>query len=151
VLHCLDVDRLQTLATVLVKYLGTRIVCQSMMPGILHHKKRHSLLYGAVEMLSILGYDKEMHELLENSIGEGCTVATHTIPAHSLMEERMDVIKKYRITPTLEKEREGDDDKDELIGASSATAAGEGAGEGGRPVRHTPARTGRRRDNRMGE
>mmetsp|Transcript_32257 Transcript_32257/g.59149 ORF Transcript_32257/g.59149 Transcript_32257/m.59149 type:complete len:878 (-) Transcript_32257:185-2818(-) len=86
-----------------------------MMPGILHHKKRHSLLYGAVETLSALRCDEEMHELLESSIGEGCMVATRTIPAHPLTEERMEVIKKYRITPTLEKEGEGDDDKDELI------------------------------------
>jgi protein TIF31 len=108
VMHCLDVNGLHTLATVLVKYLGTRIICQSMMPGILHHKKTHSLLYDVVKTLSALRCNEEMRKLLENSIGEGCMVITRTIPIHPLTEERMEVVKKYkyRITLTLKKKGE---------------------------------------------
>ncbi|KAL7543602.1 hypothetical protein ACHAXR_012903 [Thalassiosira sp. AJA248-18] len=120
VLHRLDIPGLHTLATVLVEYLGTRIVCQSVVPGILHGEKSHSLLYGAVETLSALECNEEMHKLLESSIGEGCMVATRKIPAHPLTDERMDTIKKYRITPfpeeindDAEKKDNGDDDGDE--------------------------------------
>eukprot|EP00571_Detonula_confervacea_P014814 CAMPEP_0172301126 /NCGR_PEP_ID=MMETSP1058-20130122/3069_1 /TAXON_ID=83371 /ORGANISM="Detonula confervacea, Strain CCMP 353" /LENGTH=1681 /DNA_ID=CAMNT_0013011137 /DNA_START=41 /DNA_END=5082 /DNA_ORIENTATION=+ len=122
VLHRLDIPGLHTLATVLVEYMGSRIVCQSVVPGILHGEKSHSLLYGAVETLSALQCDEEMHTLLEASLGEGCMVATRKIPAHPLTEERMDVIKKYRITPlgmdgnVEEKaEEETEDDKDKMI------------------------------------
>ena len=58
----------------LVEYWGMRIVCQSVVPGILHGEKSHSLLYGAVETLSELQCNDEMHKLLDASIGEGCMV-----------------------------------------------------------------------------
>jgi protein TIF31 len=99
VLHRLDIPGLHTLATVLVEYLGTRIVCQSVVPGILHGEKSHTILYGAVETLSELQCNDEMHKLIEDSIGEDCMVATRTIPAHPFTDERMDVIKKNRSVP----------------------------------------------------
>lgn len=99
VLHRLDVPGLHTLATVLVERLGTRIVCQSVVPGILHGERSHELLYGAVETLSPLRCDAEMHELLEGSVGEGCMVATRTVAARPLTEEREEVVKKHRIAP----------------------------------------------------
>ena len=120
VLHRLDIPGLHTLATVLVEYLGTRIVCQSVVPGILHGEKAHSLLYGAVETLSALECNEEMHKLLESSIGEGCMVATRKIPAHPLTDERMDTIKKNRITPLLGEELGGDNKKDEVVGKDTS-------------------------------
>jgi len=96
VIHRLDIPGLHTLATVLVEYLGTRIVCQSVVPGILHGEKSHSILYGAVETLSELKCNEEMHKLLESSIGEDCMVATRTIPPYPFTDERMDDIKKNR-------------------------------------------------------
>jgi protein TIF31 len=96
VLHRLDITGLHTLATVLVEYLGTRFVCQSVVPGILHGEKSHSILYGAIDTLSELRCNEEMHQLLEDSIGENCMVATRTIPAFPFTDERMDVIKKNR-------------------------------------------------------
>ncbi len=96
VLHRLDISGLHTLATVLVEYLGTRIVCQSIVPGILHGEKSHSILYGAIETLSELQCNEEMHKLLEDSIGEDCMVATRTIPAFPFTDERMDAIKNKR-------------------------------------------------------
>lgn len=86
-LHRLDIPGLHTLATVLVEYLGTRIICQSVVPGILHGEKSHKLLYGAVETLSALQCDDEMHELLESTIGEGCMIATRKIPKYPLSDE----------------------------------------------------------------
>ena len=120
VLHRLDVQGLHTLATVLVEYLGTRIVCQSIVPGILHGEKSHSLLYGAVEMLSTLQCDEEMHSLLEKSMGEGCMVATRGIPSRPLTEERMERVKEQRTEPVLHhfaqiEEEKGENDQDKII------------------------------------
>jgi len=118
-LHRLDVPGLHTLATVLVEYLGQRIVCQSVVPGILHGERSHSLLYGAVETLSALRCDVDMHRLLEGGIGEGCMVATRRVPAHPLTDERMDFVERYRIAPPLpqpgskENEEDGGEKKDE--------------------------------------
>lgn len=111
VLHRLDIPGLHTLATVLVEYLGTRIVCQSVVPGILHGEKSHSILYGAIETLSELQCNEEMHKLLEDSIGEDCMVATRTIPAYPFTDERMDVIKKNRSASLHEIEKIDIDDK----------------------------------------
>jgi len=102
VLHRLDVPGLHTLATVLVEYLGMRVVCQSVLPGILHGEKSHSILCGAVETLSKFQSKDEMLKLLESSIGQACMIATRAIPVHPLTDERMDIIKKYRITPVSE-------------------------------------------------
>jgi protein TIF31 len=102
VLHRLDVPGLHTLATVLVEYLGMRIVCQSVLPGILHGEKSHSILCGAVETLSKFQSKDDMLKLLESSIGQACMIATRAIPVQPLTDERMDIIKKYRITPVSE-------------------------------------------------
>lgn len=118
VLHRLDVPGLHTLATVLVEYLGMRIVCQSVLPGILHGEKSHSILCGAVETLSKFQSKDDMLKLLESSIGQACMIATRAIPVHPLTDEWMDTIKKYRIPPVseavkrasmLEKEEETND------------------------------------------
>lgn len=118
VLHRLDVPGLHTLATVLVEYLGMRIVCQSVLPGILHGEKSHSILCGAVETLSKFQSKDDMLKLLESSIGQACMIATRAIPVHPLTDERMNIIKKYRIPPVseavksasmLEKEEETND------------------------------------------
>lgn len=108
VLHRLDIPGLHTLATVLVEYLGTRIVCQSVVPGILHGDKSHSLLYGAVETLSALECDGEMHTLLESSIGEGCMVATRSIPKHPLSDDRMALIRENRLAPPPDEGKKDD-------------------------------------------
>ncbi len=50
------------------------ILPPNFVPGILHGEKSHSLLYGAVETLSELQFDDELHKLLEAGIGDGCMV-----------------------------------------------------------------------------
>jgi len=92
----LDIPELHTLATVLVDYLGTRLVCQSVVPGILHGERTHTLLYGAVEATSPLVWDKEMHDLLETSLGKGLMVATRPVPTLPLSDERMSEIEKLK-------------------------------------------------------
>ncbi len=96
-LHRLDISGLHTLATILVDYLGTRLVCQSLVPGILHGEKTHKLLYGAVEATSPLVWDKEMQGLLEKNLGKGLMVATRTVPAFPLTDERLEEIKTMRL------------------------------------------------------
>ena len=101
VIHRLDVTGLYTLGTVLIEYLGTRFVCQSVVPGILHGEKAHTLTYGAVEALSELQSDEEMHKLLEDSIGEDCMMATRGILSRPLSEERVKDIEAFKSTLPL--------------------------------------------------
>jgi len=110
VLHRLDVPGLHTLATVLVDYLGTRVVCQSVVPGILYGERSHTLVYGAVEATSSLRSETEMHEMLESCLGEGCMVATRTIPSRPLSEERMEAIRRFRSTAPIVLSEEEDEE-----------------------------------------
>lgn len=91
-LHRMEKTGLYTLATVLIDYLGTRFVCQSILPGILSGEKSHSLLYGTVEAGFPLAWDKEMHELLEETLGK-MWIANRTLPREPLTDERVAAIK----------------------------------------------------------
>ena len=61
-LHKLDIKGLHTLATIVLDYMGVRLVCQSIVPGILHGEKTHTLLYGAVEIRTSLTTNVKMHK-----------------------------------------------------------------------------------------
>jgi protein TIF31 len=87
-LHRMERTGLCTLATVLIDYLGTRYVCQSILPGILNGENTHTLLYGAVEAGTPLAFDQEMHELFENSLGKSLMVGTRRIARQPLTPER---------------------------------------------------------------
>lgn len=100
-LHRMDVSGLHTLATVLVDYLGTRYVCQSVVPGILQGDKTHTLVYGAVEASANLTSTKEMHELLEKYVGKHAMCATRVHPTQPLTDERLAVIAELRTEPPL--------------------------------------------------
>lgn len=100
-LHRLDIPNLHTLATVLVDYLGTRLVCQSIVPGILHGERTHKLLYGTVEATSPLNWDEDMHNLLEGAIGKRLKVASRKIPTWPLTEGKMDEIQIAKENSTL--------------------------------------------------
>lgn len=84
ILHKMDIEEVYTLLTVLVDYMGTRYVCQSVVPGILHGEKTHELLCGAVEANSPLIKNDDFHKLLLNVIGKQCRVATREVPIHPL-------------------------------------------------------------------
>jgi protein TIF31 len=89
-LHRFDVPNLYTLATVLVDYLGTRYVCQSIVPGILQGEKTHTLVYGAVQASAPLAWDSDMHDLLELYIGKHAMCATRVQPTQPLTHERIE-------------------------------------------------------------
>jgi protein TIF31 len=88
VLHRMERTDIHTLATVLVDYMGIRYVCQSILPGILSGEKTHTLLYGTVEAGLPLVWDKNMHEILEKSIGRSLLIASRPIPRDPLTEGR---------------------------------------------------------------
>jgi protein TIF31 len=96
ILHRLDVTGLNTLATVLIDYLGTRFVCQSIVPGILQGDKTHDVLYGAVEATSPLSFDKDFHETLEKKLGKGLMIASRSVPKSPLSQERLDYIEERK-------------------------------------------------------
>ena len=102
-LHRLDLPNMYTLATVLVDYLGTRYVCQSIVPGILQGEKTHTLVYGAVEASAPLSWESEMHELLEQTIGKHAMCATRVQPTQPLTDARLAQIEALRTEPPLER------------------------------------------------
>lgn len=99
-LHKLDNPGINTLATVLVDYLGTRMVCQSIVPGILLGEKTHQILYGAVEAASPLMWDKEFHEKLEHNLGKALMIASRKVPKLPLSDEKMAQIEEEKDQPS---------------------------------------------------
>lgn len=89
-LHKLDIPGMHTLATVLVDYLGVRMVCQSIVPGILLGDKTHQILYGAVESSSPLAWDKDMHEKLEKNLGKSMMIASRKVLRTPLSDDRIE-------------------------------------------------------------
>ena len=101
-LHRLDMEGLYTLGTVVIDYIGTRFVCQSVVPGILMGEKSHKLLYGAVEATAPLAWDKATHDILEKYLGKAFMVATRKVPTKPFTDERIaeiEAIKKANPIP----------------------------------------------------
>eukprot|EP00592_Proboscia_alata_P007775 CAMPEP_0194358266 /NCGR_PEP_ID=MMETSP0174-20130528/5533_1 /TAXON_ID=216777 /ORGANISM="Proboscia alata, Strain PI-D3" /LENGTH=1732 /DNA_ID=CAMNT_0039128529 /DNA_START=27 /DNA_END=5225 /DNA_ORIENTATION=- len=116
-LHKLDIKGLHTLATIVLDYMGVRLVCQSIVPGILHGEKTHTLLYGAVEAGTSLVSNDEMHKQLEESLGVGLMVASRKVPTMPVSGDRLEVIMKTKektgyLSPQTAKKEESDDLKD---------------------------------------
>lgn len=120
-LHRMEGTGLYTLATVLIDYLGTRFVCQSILPGILSGDKTHTLLYGAVEAGSPLTWDQEMHEAMEQTLGKTLAVATRKIPKQPLTPERVAEIQEIKKASPLFLDSKPKDDKKEEENDFSAT------------------------------
>eukprot|EP00557_Chaetoceros_sp_GSL56_P006762 CAMPEP_0176493360 /NCGR_PEP_ID=MMETSP0200_2-20121128/9508_1 /TAXON_ID=947934 /ORGANISM="Chaetoceros sp., Strain GSL56" /LENGTH=1500 /DNA_ID=CAMNT_0017891019 /DNA_START=61 /DNA_END=4563 /DNA_ORIENTATION=- len=91
-LHKLDIPGMHTLATVLVDYLGVRMVCQSIVPGILLGEKTHQILYGAVESSSPLAWDKDMHEKLDKNLGKSMMIASRKVLRTPLNDDRIEKV-----------------------------------------------------------
>ena len=89
ILYRMENTGISSLATVLIDYLGTRYVCQSVLPGILIGERAHKLLLGSVEVGVPLSWDDEFHKLLEDKLGESMMIATRSVPRHPLTEKRM--------------------------------------------------------------
>jgi protein TIF31 len=112
-LHRMEKTGLYTLATVLIDFLGTRYVCQSILPGILNGEKTHTLLYGAVEAGTPLVWDKEMHELLESTLGVGLMIATRPMAREPLTAERAARIEAGKVASQLSTESKQDEMKND--------------------------------------
>jgi protein TIF31 len=94
--HRMENCGIYTLATVLIDYLGTRFVCQSILPGILVGEKSHTLLYGTVETGVPLKWDKDLHDILEEKIGDGMMIATRPVLRTPLTSERLEEVALQR-------------------------------------------------------
>ena len=96
VFHRLERPGFHTLANVLVDYLGTRYVCQSVLPGILIGDHGHKVLLGAVENGVPLKWDSDLHELLEQKVAKTMMVATRPVLRNPLTRERLDEIERLK-------------------------------------------------------
>lgn len=94
--HRMEKLGLSTLATVLIDYLGTRFVCQSILPGILIGERAHKLLIGAVESGVPLKWDEDLHKHLEEKFGESMMVASRPVLKNPLTEERVEEINRIK-------------------------------------------------------
>jgi protein TIF31 len=104
--HRMEKSGLYTLAHVLIDFLGTRFVCQSILPGILIGEKSHTLLYGSVETGIPLKWDEELHRILEDKVGEGMMIATRPVLRNPLTPVRMEEIKHQKKAMPLIAENE---------------------------------------------
>jgi len=111
-LHRLDMPEIHTLGMVIVEYMGVRVVCQSIIPGILHGEKSHTLAYGTIDARNPLKRDDKIHELAEEMFGEICMVATRTVPATPLTEERMEALKNSPLYPMQEEKKENEEEEE---------------------------------------
>jgi len=102
ILHKLDIPGMHTLATILVDYFGTRMVCQSIVPGILLGEKSHKMLYGAVEAACPLAWDSATHELLESNLGKSLMIASRKVLRMPLDEERMENVTIFNAEAEIE-------------------------------------------------
>ena len=66
-LNEIDIPGLHTLATVIVDYLGHRVVCQSIIPGILQGEHNSRLVYGTMDNGKTLTSDPAMHEKMRQA------------------------------------------------------------------------------------
>jgi len=115
--HRMEKSGLYTLATVVIDFMGTRFVCQSILPGILVGERSHKLLYGSVETGIPIKWDEELHKILEEKVGGGMRIATRPVYAMPLTKERLDEIQTLKkATPllagTLKESEEAEEDVD---------------------------------------
>jgi protein TIF31 len=113
--HRMEKSGLFTLATVLIDYLGTRFVCQSILPGILIGEKSHTLLYGSVEAGVPLKWNEDFHKLLSDKIGDGMMVASRPVLRNPLTEARLEEINLLKkSTPFLSEIERPQEEKEEV-------------------------------------
>lgn len=78
---------LSTLATLIIDYLGTRYVCQSVLPGILVGERAHTLLYGAVDSTSPLKSDEDFRKIVHEKIGSVLKIASRPVLANPMRNQ----------------------------------------------------------------
>lgn len=75
-----DVPGLHTLATVVLDYMGQRIVAQSIIPGILQGEDCTKLVYGSVDQGKTIASDPVMHDLMKQAAGKMYIAERMVIP-----------------------------------------------------------------------
>ncbi|XP_076363788.1 clustered mitochondria protein homolog isoform X2 [Tachypleus tridentatus] len=76
--NAVDVDGLYTLGTVVVDYRGYRVMCQSIIPGILEREQEQSVVYGSVNFGKTVVSHKKFMELL-NKAGQHLKILPHKV------------------------------------------------------------------------
>ena len=100
-LNRVDVPGLHTLATVVLDYMGRRIVAQSIIPGVLQGENNSKLVYGSIDGGRTIASDPDMHALMRQAankmyvaerlvtpLGAGADGADGVAPAHDGAEPR---------------------------------------------------------------
>ncbi|TMW57390.1 hypothetical protein Poli38472_003315 [Pythium oligandrum] len=73
-----DINGLHTLATAVIDYLGTRVIAQSVIPGILQGEAASKLIYGSVDGGKTIASNEKMHKLMLEA-GEKLHIAERSI------------------------------------------------------------------------
>ena len=103
-------------AHVLIDYLGTRYICQSVLPGILNGERSHTLLCGAVEAGLPLKWDSDFHRIVESKVSDSLMMATRPVPRQCFTSERLEEINRARsdVSPFVSAETNEKEDDDKL-------------------------------------
>ncbi|RHY50027.1 hypothetical protein DYB38_003723 [Aphanomyces astaci] len=108
--NAVDVAGLHTLATVVVDYLGMRIVGQSIIPGILQGEAASKLVYGSVDSGVTIVAQPDMHEKMQKA-GDALLLADRVMAADTSLvgpveakgilgaDNRQYILDLVRITP----------------------------------------------------
>ncbi|XP_074637547.1 clustered mitochondria protein homolog [Acropora palmata] len=76
----LDTQGLYTLSTVIVDYMGYRVIAQSIIPGILQREQEQSVVYGSADSGKTISSHEKFLELL-NKAGKAIRVRPHKVLA----------------------------------------------------------------------
>ena len=99
--HRMEGSGFHTLATVLIDYLGSRFICQSILPGILQGEKSHTILLGSVDIEIPMKCDEEFHSLLQEKVGEALNLLDRPVYTSPLTAERLEECKKLKSASLL--------------------------------------------------
>jgi len=117
--HRMENSGFHTLATVLVDYLGSRFICQSILPGILQGEKSHTILLGSVDVEIPMKCDPEFQDLLKEKIAEPLNLLSRPVYASPLTEERREECKKLKkaslLVADVEPNGDAEIDKEETM------------------------------------
>ena len=61
----LEIEGLSNIASAVVDYRGHRVLCQSIIPGILNQTPEHTAKYGSIDEGQTINTDPEFHQLME--------------------------------------------------------------------------------------
>mmetsp|Transcript_13505 Transcript_13505/g.37311 ORF Transcript_13505/g.37311 Transcript_13505/m.37311 type:complete len:1224 (-) Transcript_13505:163-3834(-) len=115
--HRMESSGFYTLATVLIDYLGSRYICQSILPGILQGERSHTILLGSVDVEILMKCDEDFQELLKEKIGEPLNLLSRPVYTNPLSDNRREECRRMKkaslvveaVEETKEKEVESEE------------------------------------------